>query len=74
MVSKIEVATWGVELEGGWDESPPDVARMKGDGSVTAQGRYRGGAEMASPVFSSEAPSPEDVERRIAEETTRLRS
>lgn len=40
----------GVELEGGWERTPPDVSQIGHDGSVHVQARYVG--EIASPPMA----------------------
>ena len=42
----------GVELEGGWEKTPPDVDAIGHDGSVRVQARYVG--EIASPPMDPE--------------------
>lgn len=46
------VKAFGFELEGGWDQEPPERHRLVRDGSVTATGAFYVG-ELPSPVFAT---------------------
>lgn len=46
------IRTFGFELEGGWNDPPPDAESLIGDGSVTARGSHWTG-ELPSPVFTA---------------------
>lgn len=57
------VAKWGVELEGAWDNRPPDYEECYHDDcSVSARGRFTSG-EMVTPPMSAWGPTKDFMRR-----------